>query len=206
MPVASFSAPADMHSITCSSERPTAGAPTSHRPPPKLDGAAWFYEIPAAELRGRGTLTFRGFLKTDGVTGPGFAHFSVYQIAADGSLPTWRDLCQVRGSEDWKEHRFGFEVHPQAATVSLRAGLYRGRGTAWFDEVRLTDEAGNVLLEADFEQRRFRIARGHELVADAPGTLHLAKQHRSLRLPRPASHAALRDPARGKTQLAPRTA
>ncbi len=118
----------------------------------KLDGAAWFYDIPAAELRGHGKLTFSGFLKTDGVTGSGFAHFSVYQVAADGSLPTWRDLCQVRGSEDWKEHRFVFEVHPQAATVSLRAGLFRCRGTGWFDDVRLTDEAGNVLLEADFEQ------------------------------------------------------
>ncbi len=134
-------------------ERTTNGWRAYQPPtPPKLDGAAWFYEIPAAELRGRGKLTFRGFLKTDGVTGPGFAHFSVYQIAADGSLPTWRDLCQVRGSEDWKEHRFGFEVDPQAATVSLRAGLYRCRGTAWFDDVRLTDEAGNVLLDTDFER------------------------------------------------------
>ena len=125
----------------------------AYQPPtaPKLDGAAWFYDIPAAELRGRGLLTFRGFLKADGVTGPGFAHFSVYQVAADGSLPTWRDVCQVRGTEDWKEQRFAFEVHPQATTVSLRAGLYRCRGSAWFDDVRLTDEAGKVLLEADFE-------------------------------------------------------
>lgn len=134
-------------------ERTTNGWRAYQPPTPSpLDGAAWFYDIPAVELREHGRLTFRGFLKTDDVSGPGFAHFSVYQIAADGSLPTWRDLGQVRGSESWKEYRFEFDVHPQAATVSLRAGLYRCRGTAWFDDVRLTDEAGNVLVEADFEK------------------------------------------------------
>lgn len=132
--------------------RATNGWRAYQAPPvPRLEGAAWFYDLPAAELRGRGRLTFRGYLKADGIAGPGFAHFSVYQLAADGSLPTWRDLCQVRGSQDWQEHRFVFDVHPQATTVSLRAGLYRCRGTAWFDDIRLTDEAGQVILDATFE-------------------------------------------------------
>ncbi len=128
----------------------------AYRPPesPRLDGVAWFYDLPAAELRGRGRLTFRGWLRTDGVAGPGFAHFSIYQTAADGSLPAWRDLCQVRGSQAWKEYSYTFEVHPQAATVSLRAGLYRCRGTAWFDDAQITDEAGNALLREDFEAPR----------------------------------------------------
>lgn len=33
----------------------------------------------------------------------------------------------------------------------MRAGLYRCRGRAWFDDVRLTDEAGRVLLDSTFE-------------------------------------------------------
>ncbi|HRZ58823.1 MAG TPA: hypothetical protein P5525_25575, partial [Candidatus Paceibacterota bacterium] len=101
-------------------------------PPPRQHGAAWFCDLPAAGLRGRGALTFRGLLKSANVTGPGFAHFSVYQFAADGSLLAWRDLCQVRGTRDWEEHVYTFDVHPQAATVSLRAGLYQCRGAAWF--------------------------------------------------------------------------
>ncbi len=134
-------------------ERTTNGWRAYQPPaPPRLDGAAWFYDVPAAQLRGQKHLTFSGFLKTEGVTDPGFAHFSVYQLAADGSLPTWCDLCQVRGTENWKEYRFEFEVHPQAATLSLRAGLYRCRGTAWFDEVRLMDERGKVLLDTQVAQ------------------------------------------------------
>lgn len=132
----------------------TSGQWRPYQPPtpPSLDGAAWFYDIPVAELRGRGKLAFRGFLKTEAVAGAGFAHFSVYQYAADGSLPAWRDICQARGSGDWKEYQYTFDVHPQAARISLRAGLFRCRGTAWFDDVRLADEAGNVLLNAGFEQ------------------------------------------------------
>jgi hypothetical protein len=120
--------------------------------PPALVGVAWFCDVPAAELRGRGKLTFHGYLKTEGVVGPGFAHFSVYQVATDGSLPAWRDIGQVRGSEDWRQYDFAFEVDPQSVTVSLRAGLYRCRGRAWFDDVRLTDSAGNLLLVEGFEQ------------------------------------------------------
>lgn len=121
--------------------------------PPALDGVAWFCEIPAAELNKRGPLTFRGYLKTRDVAGPGFAHFSVYQIAADGSLPTWRDLCQVRGDQDWQESQFTFAVHPRAQTVSFRAGLYRCRGTAWFDDIEVVDQAGTVLLRGAFEEK-----------------------------------------------------
>lgn len=121
-------------------------------PPPRQQGVAWFCDLPAAGLRGRGALTFRGLLRSANVAGPGFAHFSVYQFAADASLLAWRDLCQVRGTHDWEEHVYTFDVHPQAATVSLRAGLYQCRGAAWFDAVRLDDAAGSPLLESQFEE------------------------------------------------------
>jgi hypothetical protein len=120
--------------------------------PPALDGVAWFDDIPAGELRGHGRLTFRGWLKTEDVSGPGFAHFSVYQVAADGSLPAWRDICQARGTGGWSEHDFTFEVDPQAVAISLRAGLFRCRGQAWFDDVQLRDAEGRLLLDTSFEQ------------------------------------------------------
>lgn len=120
--------------------------------PSALEGVVWFCDIPAAELRGRGSLHFTGWLKSEAVAGPGFAHFSIYQVAADGSLPTWKDLCQVRGSQDWQPHEFTFDVHPKAATVSLRAGLYRCHGKAWFDDVQLRDAQGALLLDTSFEQ------------------------------------------------------
>ena len=133
-------------------ERTPAGWRPPSTNPPAVDHAMWHCEIPAAELRGRGKLTFTGFLRAGQVTGPGMAYFAIYQTAADGSLPEWKDLCQVRGTRDWQEVRHTFAVHPQAATVDLRAGLYRCSGAAWFDDVALTDEAGQVILASDFEQ------------------------------------------------------
>jgi hypothetical protein len=121
-------------------------------PPPPLDQAMWRYDLPAAELRGKGPLTFSGWLKTDHVQGPGMAYFAVYQYAADGSLPEWIDLCKVRGTQNWQPQTYTFDVHPNAATVSLHAGLYRCSGVAWFDDLRLTNAAGAVLLHSDFEQ------------------------------------------------------
>jgi hypothetical protein len=114
--------------------------------------AIWRYEIPAAALRGHSNLTFSGWLKAAHITGPGMAYFAVYQTAADGSLPDWRDICQVRGSQAWKEYQYTFAVHPRAAVVDLRLGLFRCGGVAAFDDVKLTDAAGNVLVDADFEQ------------------------------------------------------
>jgi hypothetical protein len=134
-------------------ERTQAGwRPPSTNPPPAVDHAMWHCEIPSAELRGRGKLTFSGFLKADHVTGPGMAYLAIYQTAADGSLPEWKDLCQIRGTRDWEQVRHTFTVHPQAAVVDLRAGLYRCSGVACFDDIRLSDEAGQVILVSDFEQ------------------------------------------------------
>jgi hypothetical protein len=126
-------------------KKPSAGSS------PASEGVIWHCEIPAGDLRDKGELAFSGWLKAAHVTGPGMAFFAVYQIAADGSLPEWRDLCKVSGTQDWQEHRYRFSVHPKAATVSLRAGLYRCRGVAAFDDLRLADAAGGEILKADFE-------------------------------------------------------
>jgi len=143
-------------------------APPASSPPA---AAVWRCDIPAAELRGKGELTFSGWLKTARVTGPGMAFFAVYQIAADGNLPEWRDLCKVTGTQDWQEHRYSFNVHPRAATVSLRAGLYRCSGVAAFDDIRLTDASGQALFSADFED---------EFNPDQPGPKRWVRSDRAL--------------------------
>ncbi|MCP5523879.1 MAG: hypothetical protein H7A46_20270 [Verrucomicrobiales bacterium] len=129
-------------------------------PSSDTDLAQWHCALPAEELRGRGPLTFSGWLNTAGVTGPGMAFFAVYQIAQDGSLPEWKDICRVTGSQDWQEQDYTFNVHPRATTVDLRAGLFRCRGTACFDDLRLVDATGNVLLQSDFEGMFDPDARG----------------------------------------------
>ena len=53
-------------------------------PPPESDHVAWHCAIPAAQLRGKGRLTFAGFLRSANVAGPGMAYLAVYQLAADG--------------------------------------------------------------------------------------------------------------------------
>ena len=120
-------------------------------PSSAIDHVLWHFEIPAEELRDKGQLTFSGWLKAANVSGPGMAFFALYQTAADGSLPEWKDLCRVTGSQGWQEIRYTFRVHPKAKTVDLRAGLFRCRGVACFDDIRLTDESGHVLLNSDFE-------------------------------------------------------
>jgi hypothetical protein len=129
---------------------------------PALEHALWQYAIPAERLRGQGRLTFRGFLKAAHISGPGMAYFAVYQLAADGALVEWRDLCRARGSQDWTEVRCDFAVNPKAAHVELRAGLYRCQGVACFDDVTLADAAGKVLLQGSFEDEFEPAQRGPE--------------------------------------------
>ncbi|HEY5910929.1 MAG TPA: hypothetical protein VJA21_10040, partial [Verrucomicrobiae bacterium] len=119
---------------------------------PSVGHVIWRYRIPADELRDRGKLTFSGYLKAQDVRGTGMAYFAVYQFAADGRITEWQDLCKVRGSQDWKEFQYGFQVHPQSTTVELQAGLYQCGGQAWFDDIRLTDAQGHKLMAAGFEE------------------------------------------------------
>ncbi len=174
-------------------------------PPPRQHGAAWFCDLLAAGLRGRGALTFRGLLKSANVTGPGFAHFSVYQFAADGSLLAWRDLCQVRGTRDWEEHVYTFDVHPQAATVSLRAGLYQCRGAAGSipcDSMTPRQAPPRSAVRGGAAPGP---ARPAPLVAFGRGALRLARRPGAGRLRRARSHPGLRASPNREAQHAPWT-
>ena len=119
--------------------------------PPAMDSAIWRCGIPVNDLRGKGPITFSGFLRSAHIAGSGMAYFAVYQLASDGGLTAWKDVCQVRGTQQWKEFRHTFEVDPKTETVDLRAGLFQSRGVACFDDVRLTDASGHVLFNSDFE-------------------------------------------------------
>lgn len=145
-------------------ERSAAGwQPPAPPPPPPSEHVAWHRSIPAAPLRGRGPLTFSGFLKAENVDGPGMAYFAVYQLAADGSILRWIDFAKVTGTRDWQEYTHRFRLSPDAARVDIRAGLHRCSGTAWFDDCRLADEAGTVIFADGIEE---------EFDPDAPATNH----------------------------------
>jgi hypothetical protein len=143
----------------------TAGGwqPPAPPPPPESEHVVWHYEIPAAQLRGKGRLTFSGFLKAADVAGPGMAYFAVYQFAADGSIVQWIDFAKVTGTRDWEQFSHTFEVRPNTARVDFQAGLYRCSGSAWFDDVQLADQDGRPLLADRFEE---------EFNPDARGTNH----------------------------------
>ncbi|MEK7674529.1 MAG: hypothetical protein AAB676_01675 [Verrucomicrobiota bacterium] len=123
------------------------------KPPalPDVSQVLWRYRIPAEEIRGRGKLTFSGFLKAQNIRGSGMAYFAVYQYAADGRITDWQDICKVRGSQDWKEFQHSFQVQAQSKTVELHAGLFQCRGVAWFDDLALTDGNGDKILNSDME-------------------------------------------------------
>jgi hypothetical protein len=126
--------------------------PPAPPPPPESEHVAWHYEIPAEQLRGKGRLTYSGFLKAADVAGPGMAYLAVYQFAADGSIAEWLDFTKVTGTRDWQQFNHQFNVRANTARVDFQAGLYRCSGTAWFDDVRLEDQAGRPILAAGFEE------------------------------------------------------
>ena len=81
-------------------------------------------------------------LKSDDVTGDGFAYMAVYQHAADGAIVEFRDFATRRGTQDWSEERYTFSPSERVARIRVQCGLYRAAGTAWFDDVRLGNITG----------------------------------------------------------------
>jgi len=142
---------------------PNGWQPPAPPPPPESEHVAWHCEIPAAQLRGKGRLTFSGFLRAAEVAGPGMAYFAVYQFAADGSIVQWIDFAKVTGTREWAQFSHTFDVSSNTARVDFQAGLYRCSGSAWFDDVRLEDKEGGPILTDGFEE---------EFNPDARGTNH----------------------------------
>ncbi len=123
-------------------------------PPPKpaIGETRWRFPIPAADLRGKGVLTFSGQMRSLNVGGEGFAFLAVYQYGAGGKLVEWKDVCHLKATEGWADHRYDFDVHEKAEVVELHAGLYLCRGVAWADSLRVLDAGGRTLVHADLSK------------------------------------------------------
>jgi len=130
---------------------PTGWQPPPPPAPPEVEQAVWSYRIPAAALRGAGTIKASAFLKALNVTGPGMAYLAVYQYDERGGIVQWKDFAKVHGTADWQSFTYRFQPQPAAVRIELYAGLYHCGGTAWFDDVQLTTEAGQTLLSEGFE-------------------------------------------------------
>ncbi len=126
----------------------TGWQPYRRRPPEGPRDVRWRYDVPAGELRGRGMLTFSGWMRTDRVVGSQFAFMAVYQYDGAGTLLEFKDVCQVTGTTPWRSYSHRFGVNDQAARVTLFAGMWMCAGRAWYDEIRLTDAAGKVIVDA----------------------------------------------------------
>ena len=53
-----------------------------------------------------------------------------------------RDFAQVRGTEPWTRYAFELTPEEEVTTFYITCGLYLAAGTAWFDDVRLSDVTG----------------------------------------------------------------
>jgi len=90
-------------------------------------------------LRPNTPYTFRGRIRTSGLTGP----LTLYLIerGSDGGA-LQRGVNGPTGTSDWTEVDLTFTTGPLAATASFKAEVFSGSGTAWLDEVQLLDVFG----------------------------------------------------------------
>ena len=83
-----------------------------------------------------------GCLKTQGVSGKGFAYIALYQYAKDDKLVKHKDFVTCRGTTDWSAHSYTFAPEPGVTRIHIKFGLYLAEGTAWFDDIRLGNITG----------------------------------------------------------------
>ncbi len=83
-----------------------------------------------------------GWIRVREVGGRGMAYIAVYQHDAQGNLVEFRDFAVTRGTAPWHRYEFKFTPKPRVARLHLTCGLYDAHGTAWFDDIRLSDITG----------------------------------------------------------------
>ena len=83
-----------------------------------------------------------GWMKTDHVAETGMAFIALYQYGPADRLLTFKDFAIARGTTDWARHHLLFTAEPGVVRLHLKCGLYQTHGTAWFDDIRLSDVSG----------------------------------------------------------------
>ncbi len=102
-------------------------------------GAQFQAELPATA----GTVyQVSGWMRARDVLGPGMAFMAVYQYDTAGKLVEHRDFAIARGSTEWRRYEYQFSPGPGVTRMHLKLGLYRTRGTAHFDDLRVNDVTG----------------------------------------------------------------
>ena len=109
-------------------------------PPGAALGETKFWmDLPAER---QGIYKVSGWLKTQDVSGRGFAYVALYQYAADGKPMKHKDFVTRHGTSDWSHHTYAFSPEPGATRIHIKFGLYLAQGTAWFDDIRLGNITG----------------------------------------------------------------
>ncbi|HIE52429.1 MAG TPA: hypothetical protein EYP85_11775 [Armatimonadetes bacterium] len=127
-----------------------------HLPPEAgIQSAQWFHD---RSVQPGETYLFRGWAKTEEVRGPGFAYLAVYQYGPEGRLVAWRDVVHLQGTQDWQACEYTFTLQRGVTRLSVRMGLYRASGRAWFDDLVLAPAPRDVRLNAHFGTPRDGLA------------------------------------------------
>ncbi len=96
-------------------------------------GAGWRTQIP---VKPGETYRLSGWIKTVDVVGSGYAFVAYYPMAGERWIAP-RDIAQVKGSGGWQKVSSTLVVPAGADSLSIRFGIYRAKGQAFFDDVRL---------------------------------------------------------------------
>ncbi len=86
-----------------------------------------------------------GWVRTERVIENGMAFIAVYQYGDGDKLLAFRDFAVGRGTTAWAFHTFTFQAEPGVRRLHVKFGLFQTHGSAWFDDIRLSDVTGTRL-------------------------------------------------------------
>jgi len=113
----------------------------AHFPEGAPGGAHYWSDLPA---RPGASYQISGWMRTRDVTGRGMAFMAVYQHDAAGGLVEFLDFAKARATTPWQRYTYTFTPRAKATRLHLYFGLYDAHGTAWFDDIRLSDVTGKA--------------------------------------------------------------
>lgn len=110
--------------------------------------------------------------------------FHFYEGALSGPWRRNIEGRKISGTGDWKQIELEFTVPDDVAEIALMLRSSRNSGTAWFDDITVTDDAGNLLDAYSFDggTSPFSVERAPHTVGSfdartghrAPGSLRVS--------------------------------